>query len=282
MNQLDSFLRANGEMLQYAAFFGTLLFLGFLEMVAAGYPVPARHRRRWLANFGLTFTNIMVLGILPVSGIAAGIYAQENKLGLLNATSLSPFVSFGLGLLLRSLLSWIIHFLMHKVPLFWRLHRVHHTDMHMDVSTTVRFHPLEFIISTPILVGGIIALGLSPVALMAYEIFDAAMAVITHANIRLPARLERLLQWVLVTPSMHRIHHSSRQPETDSNYGATFSFGDRLFGTYRSKSPEELTAMQIGLEECQDSRANSFRWLLALPLRARLTQEAAKFETSQA
>jgi sterol desaturase/sphingolipid hydroxylase (fatty acid hydroxylase superfamily) len=154
---------------------------------------------------------------------------------------------------------------MHKVPLLWRLHRVHHTDTFVDVSTTVRFHPGEYLVSTPIIVGSVFLMGISPIALMIYEVFDAAMAVFTHANIRMPKPVDRFLRLLLVTPDMHRVHHSSHQPETDSNYGATLSIWDRLFGTYTEKEPEELATMQLGLKECQDKRSTSLWWQLRLP-----------------
>ncbi|MGI9414913.1 MAG: sterol desaturase family protein, partial [Hyphomicrobiales bacterium] len=153
----------------------------------------------------------------------------------------------------------------HKVPVLWRIHRVHHTDTGLDVTTTVRFHPLEFIIFVPIVVAMVAAAGVPPWVIMLYELFDAVMAVFSHANLRLPGGIERVGQWGLVTPDMHRVHHSSRQPETDSNYGATLSVWDRLFGTYRRKSGAELTAMELGLSEWRGRRASSLLWLLALP-----------------
>jgi sterol desaturase/sphingolipid hydroxylase (fatty acid hydroxylase superfamily) len=149
--------------------------------------------------------------------------------------------------------------------LFWRLHRVHHSDAGFDVSTAVRFHPLEFVVQVPVSVASIYALGIPPAAIIVYELLDAAMAVWTHANVHVPSWVERPLRLVLVTPAMHRIHHSSLVAETDSNFGATFSLWDRLFGTMRQKTGDELASMQIGLSECQDQRSRSLPWLLKLP-----------------
>jgi len=268
MESLDAFLRVEMDVLQYAAFFGALMLLSAVELVADRSQRAPQRIRRWPPNFGLTMFNIMILGAIPVSGVLAADYARDNGIGLLNNFPVAPALVLVLGFLLRSFVSWMTHLAMHKVPLLWRVHRVHHTDTFLDVSTTVRFHPIEFLISTPILIAVIVASGISPVVLMLYEVFDAAMAVFTHSNIRLPRSVDRALRLVLVTPDMHRVHHSSSQPETDSNYGATLSIWDYLFRTYRDKSPEELGTMQLGLTECQDDRALSFRWLLMLPFRA--------------
>ena len=271
---LETALRANGETLEYAAFFGALAALAILEAFwPRGAGAPAR-RRRWPANFGLTLINIVVLGALPIGALAAADWAQTRRWGLLNAIVLDAGVALALGLLLRSLVSYATHVAMHKVPLLWRAHRVHHTDRAFDISTTVRFHPLEFAITLPILLAAVALLGISPLAIIIYEIFDAAMAVWTHANLRLPAGLSRALSFVLVTPDMHRIHHSAHQPETDSNYGATFSVWDRLLRTFREATPDRLSKLTLGLEQCRDKRAESLPWLLSMPWHALATARA--------
>jgi sterol desaturase/sphingolipid hydroxylase (fatty acid hydroxylase superfamily) len=152
------------------------------------------------------------------------------------------------------------------VPLFWRLHRVHHLDTQMDVSTTVRFHPLEFVVNLFIGVPVVIVLGLTPWVLLLYEILDAAITLFSHANIRLPRGLERVLRYVIVTPDLHRVHHSSYQPETDSNFGAVFPIWDIIFGTFRTETRLPQEVMEIGLEEVRDQRTNQVFWLLTSPL----------------
>lgn len=265
MDALDRFLRAEIEPLQYLAFFGALILFAAAETAMGRSNALPMRGRRWPVNYGLTGLNILVLGALPVSGVVAADFARANGIGLLNAFAVTGIVSVVVGVLVRSFLSWGVHLAMHKVPLLWRVHRVHHTDTFLDVSTTVRFHPFEFLINTPILIAGVMLVGIPPVALMLYELFDAAMAVFTHANIRLPRIVERLLRPVLVTPDMHRVHHSSYQRETDSNYGATLSIWDHLFGTYRTKPDADLSGMELGLSETQDDRAHSALWLLRLP-----------------
>lgn len=154
---------------------------------------------------------------------------------------------------------------MHKVPLFWRVHRVHHFDTELDVSTTVRFHPFEFALA--LLLGGpvVLLLGLSPWMLLLYEILDAGVTLVSHANVGLPARLERVLRYLVVTPDLHRVHHSSWQPETDSNFGAVFPVWDLLFGTFRSETRHPQEVMELGLAEVRDGRQHRLGWLLRSP-----------------
>lgn len=279
MGGFEAFLRDYAEPLQYAAFFAALLALGAAEAIVAERPAELERKRRWPANVGLTIMNIIVLGAIPVSGIALADLEAEKGWGLFHSLSLPPLVMLVVGVLVRSLLGYAIHVAMHQVPLLWRVHRVHHSDLKLDVSTTVRFHPLEFVISVPLVLAAIVLLGISPVALIVYEILDAAMAVVTHANVRLPRGIERALATVLVTPSMHRIHHSAYQPETDSNYGAAFSWWDRLFGTYTPAGRSEVE--RLGLDEYRSPGTNSLPWLLALPFRAVRRSEAAAARQSE-
>jgi sterol desaturase/sphingolipid hydroxylase (fatty acid hydroxylase superfamily) len=262
--------RSQSEQWQYAAFFGALVMLATLEALAPAVASRAERRQRWPANFGLTALNIFVIGAVPLSGLAAADWAAANQWGLLNQPQVPAVAALVAGFLARSLVSYGVHVANHKVPLLWRVHRVHHSDTQFDVSTTVRFHPLEFVYSIPINIAGVVLFGIPPLAFILYEVFDAAMAVWTHANIRLPQRLERAISYVLVTPRMHRIHHSAWQPETDSNYGATFSCWDRLFGTFRAGSPQTDKQIVLGLDEVQDKQSSSFLWLLSMPFRERL------------
>ncbi|WP_020406592.1 sterol desaturase family protein [Hahella ganghwensis] len=268
MSAVDDLLRAEIEPLQYGIFFGLLVTLAIIEVFVFRSPNPPQRKLRWPANVGLTILNIIVIGALPVSGLLVSDYAQVNDIGLLNIFEVAPLTALVIGLLFRSFISWLIHLAMHKVPLLWHVHRVHHTDTYIDISTTVRFHPIEFLINTPILMVSILLVGISPLTLMLYELFDTAMAIFTHANVRIPKRLERFIRFVLVTPDMHRVHHSTWQPETDSNYGATLSVWDHLFRTYRDKSPDALSKMQLGLTEFQDDRSRSLWWLLTLPFQS--------------
>ena len=276
MPTFEPFLRENMDTMMYGAFFGTLIVFALLELRLARAEHGAARTRRWPVNGLLTALNILALGIIPISGLAAAEWARANGWGALNMVELPLAAVLVAGFLVRSLVSYAVHVAMHKVPFLWRIHRVHHTDTALDVSTTVRFHPLEFIVSVPIVIAAVTAAGVPPWVIMLYELFDAVMAVFSHANLRLPGGLERVLQWGLVTPDMHRIHHSSAQPETDSNYGATLSIWDRLFGTFRQKTGPELAAMELGLSEYRDKRVSSLFWLLALPFAGRKSGGAGR------
>ncbi|MCR9141098.1 MAG: sterol desaturase family protein [bacterium] len=259
----------NGEDLQFAVFFGALLVFGMLEARAPAQTsarVQTARRLRWTHNFTLTALNIVALGALPLSGLIAAAYADSRSIGLLNEYATPAWLALLATLLARSFVSYIIHLCNHHIPLLWRFHRVHHSDPVLDISTTVRFHPAELAVSALPVLATIVALGLPAWALLVYEILDAGVNVFTHANVRLPDRLNRLLCYVFVTPAMHRVHHSSRMLETNSNFGAVFSFWDRLCGTYVSRTPSELAELPIGLEYWDEDWRQSFWWLLGSPV----------------
>lgn len=270
--EIEVLLRAQFEPLQYVAFFGVFAVFGALETLRPRDASRPERIGRWPANVLLTALNIAILAAFPVSAIAVADFAAGERIGALNVIDVSAGWAFALGFLGRAFLSWATHFLNHKVPFLWAIHRVHHTDTRLDVSTTVRFHPLEFVFTTPITLAGIVLIGVPPVALLIYEIMDAAVTVFSHSNVQVPRWIDRPLRLVIVTPDVHRVHHSSLQAETDSNYGAVLTIWDRLLGTYRRKSPEELAVQENGLRESQDGRSRNPLWLLILPfiaLRAR-------------
>lgn len=267
MIEFETALRANMETLTYAIFFGALALLAIFEMVIALRAEGAMRGRRWPANFALTLINIIVMGALPLGAVASADLARSMQFGLFNLID-APFVAVLLAtFLIRSLGSWAVHYAMHNIPLLWRIHRVHHTDTHLDVSTTVRFHPFEFLVLAPVVVAMVMLCGLPPAAVMLFELFDAAVAVFSHANIRLPGWLERIVGSLIITPNMHRIHHSTFEAETNSNYGATLVIWDRLFKTYRRKTDDELASQALGLEEVGAKRASSLWFSLGLPFR---------------
>jgi sterol desaturase/sphingolipid hydroxylase (fatty acid hydroxylase superfamily) len=266
----EAFLREQFEPLQYIAFFGVLAVFAAAELIIPLRREGAERFGRWPVNYLLTALNIAIVSAVPVGGLFAADWAAAEGIGLIPALGFAAPLALIAGILLRSLGNYVVHYAMHKIPLLWRLHRVHHSDAGFDVSTAVRFHPLEFAVQIPVSLALIVAAGIPPLAIILYELADAAFAVWTHANVKLPEKLERALAYVIVTPSMHRVHHSSYQPETDSNYGATLSFWDRLFGTLCKKDGAALVSMETGLEECQDSRSRSFLWLLKVPFLRRL------------
>ena len=277
----EAFLRGAFEPLQYVAFFGVFLLFAALETVGPRDPAPAERGRRWPTNVALTALNIVVMGAMPVGLLAAADFAKAQGLGITNMLELSFWPACAVGFLGRAFLSWGTHYLNHKVPFLWAIHRVHHVDTRLDVSTTVRFHPLEFIVTTPLTLAGVLALGVPPVALLVYELMDASVTVFSHANVRVPWWIDRPLSLFIVTPDLHRVHHSSHQPETDSNFGAVLTIWDRLLGTYRRKSTEALATQETGLSDAQDARSRNFFWLLILPF-IELKFRAARLATGKA
>jgi sterol desaturase/sphingolipid hydroxylase (fatty acid hydroxylase superfamily) len=174
-----------------------------------------------------------------------------------------------------SLTVYLIHLIEHKIPLLWRLHRVHHLDTQLDVSTSQRHHPLELIVNVLILVGVTIIYGLSPSIVIIYASIEAIIDFFSHANVRLPESVDRIVRWVFVTPNMHSLHHSSHQPETDSNYGTVFTVWDRLFRTYRAEPTSGYKKLQIGLKEIRDNRASNFWWQMKSPVLSLKGERAA-------
>lgn len=265
LENLDAWLLRHAEAVTYVVFFGLFVILAAAELVVSRSSAPAERVRRWSTNVVLTVCWIAAGAALPMTLFGAAAWAGAAGWGLQNQFDHPIALTLVLGILARSLVSYAVHVAMHKVPLLWRLHRVHHLDTHLDVSTTTRMHPLEAWASAPLTVAGVVALGIPPTAVLLYEILDAAVVVFTHANIRLPPQIDRAIGIVFVTPDLHRVHHSALQPDTDSNYGATLSLWDRLFGTYRRRNTEDLATLRIGLDGATDERAQHIGWLLASP-----------------
>lgn len=241
-------------------FWVVLVLFAWLETVAPAFTTPSVRERRWPTNFALGIINMIIVPIVPVSALIGAYWAQSNGWGLLNLLDAPYWIAFAATILIRSLAGYVFHVLMHKVHVLWRMHRVHHSDDYLDVSTTIRAHPVEMLALFLTLAPLAVLAGFDPLAIVAFELTEALISLFSHANLRLPERIDRPLRWVFVTPNMHSIHHSSYQPETDSNYGQVFTFWDRLFGTYSDVPRGGYDAMQIGLEEIRDERASDF-WL---------------------
>jgi len=258
---------ANGDSLQVILFFSLLFVLPFVERLVPRRPGSMDRKTRWPANLGLTFLNFLSLGVIPVSLFGTAVFADSQGWGLLNRVELpTPAVVF-VTLLVRGFISFFTHYLMHKVPLLWRMHRVHHLDTEMDVTTTVRMHPLEFFVGALPGVPIVLAFGLSPWVLMLYELFDVMVTLWTHSNVRLPEPVNRILRYFIVTPDLHRVHHSAWQPETDSNFGAVFPVWDLIFRTYRAEPRDGHQNMRLGLDEVRGREAHRLFWLLGSVLK---------------
>lgn len=250
----------------------TVLVAAFLviSMLESWRPFFARRAEpdgRLLVNFGLGIINAVIQFAVPVSVLLVAAWAQNEGIGLLNYTDWPVALDAVITILAVSLTSYWAHRVSHGIHPLWRLHHVHHSDTHVDLSTGFRNHPAELVYVVALMSAAALAVGFLPAALLGYQIATAAFSLWSHSDFELPPRVDRLLRAVFVTPGMHHVHHSALKAQTDSNYGEVFSFWDRLFGTYCYMSPEQLRAMRIGLGDEYDTGAASLTKQLAAPAR---------------
>jgi len=266
MENMISWLINESEDFQFVLYFGLLFIIIVTEQFIHYRTVEKR--KRWKANFMLTIIAIISMMAIPFTFISAAKLSEESAWGLFNLVELNWLILGILTLILRGFISFFTHYLAHKIPLFWRLHRVHHLDTEMDVSTTVRFHPFEFIINSIVGLPIVFLFGFPVWGLMLYELLDIVVTLVSHSNTSLPKRLENLVRYFIVTPDLHRIHHSSYQPETDSNFSAVFPIWDIIFGTFKTKTRAPQSSMELGLEEVRDERVTKTLWLLVSPFKS--------------
>ncbi len=222
----------------------------------------------WFANLGLVVVDTVVVRVLfPLTLVGVAMTAEARDWGLLRQLSVPFPVTLGVSVVLLDFVLYLQHLLFHAVPALWRLHMVHHADLDFDLTTGLRFHPVEIALSLALKMGVVLLLGAPPLAALVFEALLNGTALFNHGNVSLPVRLERVTRWLLVTPDMHRVHHSVARPETNSNFGFCLSWWDRLLGTYRQSPKSGHDGMQIGLDHLQDRSHQSLPWLLALPLR---------------
>lgn len=263
----DDFALANEPEIRLAAFIGVFVVMATWEAAA-----PRRlrlHTRllRWSANLGLVAFNTLLLRLLfPFAGVAFAALAAQRGWGLLNNLELPGWLALVLAVAAMDFAIWLQHVMVHAVPVLWRLHQVHHADPDYDVTTGARFHPLEILLSMAIKFAVIAVLGAPPAAVLVFEVLLNATAMFNHANVRLPAALDPALRLLLVTPDMHRVHHSTDHVEANSNFGFNLSLWDRLFGTYRPQSRLPQESMPIGVTGLTgDPRCVSLPGMLAIP-----------------
>jgi sterol desaturase/sphingolipid hydroxylase (fatty acid hydroxylase superfamily) len=256
--------------LRLAAFAGVLAVMAAWEYLAPRRALRLPRRMRWPANFGIVVLNSVALRLLfPAAATGMALFAQANGWGILNHFPLPGWAALLAGIVLLDLVIYLQHVLFHAVPALWRLHRVHHADLDIDVTTGARFHPVEIVLSMLLKFAAIAALGAPPEAVLLFEVLLNATSMFNHANVRMPERLERALRAFVVTPDMHRVHHSVERDETDSNFGFNLSAWDRLFGTYRAQPRAGHQAMRIGIAEFRDpADCSGIRGMLALPFRS--------------
>ena len=250
------------------------VFLGLLVLFAVAEALAPRRKRtlprgrRWTTNVIFTILNTLTLRALafglPLLAVGAAVDATRNGWGLFNYTNWPAWLEILLAILILDLAIWAQHLVTHKVPVLWRLHRVHHADRDMDVTTAIRFHPVEIGLSMLLKIGLVYLLGPAALAVVLFEILLNGTALFNHTNWRIPLWFDALLRKILVTPDMHRIHHSVHRREHDSNYGFSLSIWDRIFQTYRDQPEAGHDEMLTGLE-WQDDRPAKLGWSLWLP-----------------
>jgi sterol desaturase/sphingolipid hydroxylase (fatty acid hydroxylase superfamily) len=224
--------------------------------------------KRWFTNISMVVLSSLCLRIIfPAAAVGAAIWLETKNLGLFNLTSTPVWVAGILSFVILDFIVWFEHLVSHKWSILWRIHRMHHADNGFDVTTALRFHPLEIVLSMIWKIMIIAVLGAPAVAVLVFEIVLNGMAMFNHSNVKLPTWLDQLIRPILVTPDMHRVHHSSDRNETDSNYGFNFSFWDRIFMTYSHEPKLGHDGIEIGLKEYRGPKSSNLIWALLLPFR---------------
>ena len=255
------------EAIRLAAFVAVFAAVALWEALAPRRRRSFERRARWPHNLGLLLVDVALVRVLaPGAAIAVAMTAAGSGWGLLNALALPGWAAIAAGIALLDLAIYFQHVMLHAVPALWRLHRVHHADLDFDVTTGARFHPIEILISTAVKCAAIAALGAPVISVFVFEILLNATAMFNHANASLPQRLERWLRWLVVTPDMHRVHHSVRYEESSSNFGFNLPWWDRLFGTYRAQPRLGHAVMTIGVDAFRSSQDLRLDRLLVQPL----------------
>ncbi len=269
----EQFIQANEPAIRLSFFLGTFAVVALWEVVAPRRALVVSKAYRWASNIGLVvFNTVLVRLLFPLAAVGVAAFCAENGWGLLNHFQVPFWVAVPVAVIAMDFVIWLQHVMVHAVPVLWRLHRVHHADLDYDVTTGARFHPIEIILSMLIKFATLVVLGPPVVAVVIFEVLLNATAMFNHGNIRLPAAVDRMLRWIVVTPDMHRVHHSTEDDETNSNFGFNLTWWDRLFGTYREQPRGGHTAMAIGIRDYANPReVDRLDGMLWLPFRGEVT-----------
>ncbi len=272
----EQFVMANEPAIRLAFFFGVFAAVALWEVAAPRRALTVSKVLRWTNNLGLVVLNTVMLRLLfPLAAVGVAAFAAENGWGLLNHFQVPFLLAVPLAVIAMDFVIWLQHVMVHAVPALWRLHRVHHADLDYDLTTGARFHPLEILLSMLIKFATIVVLGPPMVAVVIFEVLLNATAMFNHGNIRLPAALDRVLRWFVVTPDMHRVHHSVEDDECNSNFGFNLPWWDRLFGTYREQPRGGHLGMTIGIRGHGDPReVDRLDGMLMLPFKGEITDYA--------
>ena len=265
---MSDVLLTNEPLIRLAAFAGIFAAMATWEILAPRRDQKLGRGTRWPGNIGMVVLDtVLVRLIFPTTAVGLALIAEARGWGLFHALDLPGWAGVLLAVMGLDLAIYLQHVLFHAVPVLWRLHRMHHADQEIDVTTGARFHPIEILLSMGIKLGVVAALGPPVVAVLAFEVLLNATAMFNHSNVRMPLWLDRALRWLVVTPDMHRVHHSIAARETNSNFGFNLPWWDRLFGTYRGQPAAGHAAMTIGIDQFREPAEQRLDRMLTQPCR---------------
>lgn len=258
------------DMIRLLIFILVLLACALWESNQPRKPLSCSKWQRWLNNLGLVGLNSIILAlVMPVAALSAAMWSEQTRFGLLYWLDVPAYLAVPVAIIVLDVIIYTQHVLFHRIPWLWRMHRMHHADQDIDVTTGARFHPLEIIVSMWVKVGAITLLGAPALAVVIFEVLLNASAMFNHSNARLPLRADRWLRNVIVTPDMHRVHHSVIEREMHSNFGFFLSVWDRVFATYIAQPQQGHEQMKIGLNQFQRGREQWLDKMLTQPFRER-------------
>jgi sterol desaturase/sphingolipid hydroxylase (fatty acid hydroxylase superfamily) len=254
--------------IRLAAFAGVLVMMAAWELIAPRRQQAAERPLRWSSNLGVVVIDTLLVRILvPTTAVGIALLAEERGWGLFHWLAVPVWFAVVVCFIALDLAIYLQHVLFHAVPALWRMHRMHHADLAFDVTTGVRFHPIEILLSMLIKLAAVAALGAPALAVLMFEVLLNATSMFNHGNVRVPERLDALLRWIVVTPDMHRVHHSVEVPETNSNFGFNLPWWDRMFGTYLPQPKAGHDAIRIGIEQFRDRSELRLDRMLLQPFR---------------
>jgi len=273
---INEYVMANEKVIRMGFFFGILVVMALWELLAPRRALTVSKTVRWVNNLGLVFFNSFLLRLIfPAAAVGMAAFASSQGWGIFNYYETPFWLAALVSVIAMDFIIYLQHVMVHAVPALWRLHRMHHADLDFDVTTGARFHPIEIILSMLIKFATIVVLGPPVVAVVIFEVLLNATAMFNHGNVRLPLRLDKVLRWIVVTPDMHRVHHSVEDDEANSNFGFNLPWWDRLFGTYRDQPRAGHEGMKIGIRKYREPKEVSwFPGMLLLPFKGKISDYA--------
>lgn len=273
---IEAWVLSHEWMIRTGAFLGVFAVVAVWEVSSPQRVRLLPRGLRWRSNLAIVLINTLLVRLFfPLAAVGMAVFSAAHGWGVLNHFDVPLWLALPLAVVAMDFAIWLQHVMVHAVPALWRLHRVHHADLDYDLTTGTRFHPLEIVLSMGIKFATIALLGAPVLAVVVFEVLLSACATFNHGNIRLPAALDRVLRWFLVTPDMHRVHHSAEDDESNSNFGFNLTWWDRLFGTYRYQPRAGQTGMTIGIHGHTDpNEVARLPGMLLLPFKGQVTDYA--------